>query len=137
MKKLKVNINVIKNGTEGYECICDYPFVRFNLGGSGKTVDEAKKDCFTFYVEMKQEYPDEVFADLDVTWTYDLPSFFNKFDFLNATKVARSAGISPSNFRHYVAGSKPVSQKQMILIKQAFEKIANEISISSQHMTVS
>ncbi len=137
MKKLKVDILVVKNKSEGYECICNYPFEHFDLGGNGATVEDAKADCFTFYAEMKNEYPNEQFAELAVNWMYDLPSFFNHFDFLNATKVARYAGMSASNFRHYVAGSRPVTQNQLLKIKQAFEKMANELQQSSLVMSVS
>ena len=137
MKKLKVDILVVKNGLEGYECICNYPFEHFDLGGNGATVEAAKADCFAFYAEMKNEYPNASFPDLEVNWTYDLPSFFNHFDFLNATKVARYAGMSASNFRHYVAGSKPVTENQLLKIKHAFEKMATELHESSLVMSVS
>ena len=70
MKALKVYITITKNGTEGYVCSCDYPFEHFELGGNGSTVEEAKKDCFTFYDEMKREYPGENFPELDVTWVF-------------------------------------------------------------------
>ncbi|MDR2969759.1 MAG: pilus assembly protein HicB [Tannerellaceae bacterium] len=131
MKTLKVTITVTKNGNEGYVCTCDYPFEYFDLGGSGTTVEEAKKDCFTFYDEMKQEYPDKAFPELEVSWVFDFPSFFNHFDFLNVSKVAKYAGISPSNFRHYAAGSKSMSQKQFIKVKQAFSKMADELQAIS------
>ncbi len=83
MKKLKVTITIVKNGIHGYICECDYPFGHFDLGGSGFTVEEAKADCFTFYNEMKKEYPNESFPESEVSWVYDFPSFFNNFDFLN------------------------------------------------------
>ena len=127
MKTLKITITITKNGTEGYICTCDYPFKHFDLGGSGATVEEAKKDCFAFYDEMKQEYPDEIFPELEISWVFDLPSFFNNFDFLNTSKVAKYAEISPSNFRHYAAGSKNMSQKQFLKVKQAFAGMADEL----------
>lgn len=130
MEKIKLKIVVTKNGDEGFICSSDYPFEHFDLGGSGDTVEEAKRDCLTFYDEMKEEYPNEVFPELNIEWVYDLPSFFNNFDFLNATRVAQYAGISPSNFRHYVAGSKPVSEKQLIRIKNAFNRMAKELQDS-------
>ena len=130
MKSLKVKITVTRNGDEGYICSCDYPFKHFDLGGAGATVEEAKADCFAFYDEMKSDYPDEVFPDLDVTWEFDFPSFFNKFDFLNITKAAKYMGMSPSNFRHYAAGSKTMSQKQFIRVKEAFIKMADELKDS-------
>jgi hypothetical protein len=127
MKTLKVTVAIIKNGTEGYVCTCDYPFKHFDLGGSGSTVEKAKKDCFAFYDEMKQEYPEENFPELEVSWVFDVPSFFNHFDFLNVTKAAKYAGMSPSNFRHYAAGSKNMSQKQFSKVKQAFNRMADEL----------
>ncbi|WP_298938852.1 hypothetical protein [uncultured Dysgonomonas sp.] len=137
MEKLKVNIVITKNGNQGFICSCDYPFKEFDLGGSGDSVEDAKADCFTFYDEMRKEYPEDNLPDLEVEWAYDLPSFFDRFDFLNVTKVARYAGMSPSNFRHYVAGSKPVTQAQLTKIKQAIEKMTDEMRASSLTMSVS
>ena len=128
MKAQKIIITITKNGTEGYVCTCNYPFKHFDLGGSGATVEEAQKDCFTFYDEMKQEYPNETFPELEVSWVFDIPSFFNHFDFLNVSKVAKYAEMSPSNFRHYAAGSKSMSQKQFSKVKQAFGRMANELT---------
>lgn len=134
MKKLKVTIEITKNGNEGYICTCDYPFEHFDLGGSGSTVEEAKKDCFAFYDAMKEEYPDELFLELEVDWVYDFPSFFNNFDFLNQSKAAKYMGMSPSNFRHYAAGSKRMSQKQFIKVREGFMKMANELKESTLTM---
>ena len=127
MKTLKITIMITKNGTEGYVCSCDYPFEHFDLGGSGSTVEEAQKDCFTFYDEMKMEYPDEKFPELEVSWVFDFSSFFNHFDFLNITKVAKYAKMSPSNFRHYAAGSKNMSQEQFSKVKRAINRMADEM----------
>jgi len=134
MKTLKVSITITKNGTEGYICTCNYPFEHFDLGGSGSTVEDAKKDCFTFYDEMKMEYPEKVFPELEVSWEYDLQSFFNHFDFLNVTKMAKYSQMSPSNFRHYVVGSKKMSQKQFSKVKSAFNKMADELKACSLTM---
>jgi len=127
MKTQKVTITITKNGTEGYICTCDYPFEHFDLGGCGATVEDAKNDCFTFYDEMKKEYPNENFPELEVSWAFDFPSFFNHFDFLNVSKVAKYAEMSPSNFRHYAVGSKNMSQKQFSKVKQAFGRMADEL----------
>jgi len=134
MKTLKVTITITKNGTEGYICSCDYPFKCFDLGGNGSTVEEAKKDCLTFYDEMKTEYPENIFPELEITWVYDFPSFFNHFDFLNVTKVAKYAKMSPSNFRHYAVGSKSMSQRQFSKVKHAFNKMADELKESTLTM---
>lgn len=136
MKKIKVTIKVTKNGKQGYICSCDYPFTDFDLGGSGDTVAEAKDDCFTFYNTMKEVYSSTNLPNLEVNWVYDLPSFFNTYDFLNATKVAKYAGMSPSNFRHYVAGSKPVTITQLTKIKESLQRLAEELKADSVAMAV-
>jgi cell pole-organizing protein PopZ len=41
--------------------------------------------------------------------------------------TAKSAEMSPSNFRHYAAGSKSMSQKQFSKEKQAFDRMADEL----------
>lgn len=130
MKARKVKVTVTKNGNEGYICSCDYPFKHFDLGGAGSTVEEAKNDCFAFYDEMKIDYPDENLPDLDITWEFDFPSFMNQFDFINITKVAKYMGMSPSNFRHYAAGSKKMSQKQFTRVKKAFREMSDELNAS-------
>lgn len=40
---------------------------------------------------------------------------------VNQSKAAKYMGMSPSNFRHYAAGSKRMSQKQFIKVKEGFE----------------
>jgi len=57
--------------------------------------------------------------------TCDYP--FKHFDFLNITKVAKYAEMSPSNFRHYAVGSKKMSQNQFSKVKQAFNRMADEL----------
>ncbi|MDD2248014.1 MAG: hypothetical protein PHC39_13255 [Proteiniphilum sp.] len=69
-----------------------------------------------------------------VDWVYDFPSFFNNFDFLNQSKAAKYMGMSPSNFRHYAAGSKRMSQKQFIKVREGFKKMANELKESTLTM---
>lgn len=133
MKK-KVTITITKNGEQGYICSCDYPFEHFDLGGNGATIEEAQKDCFAFYDEMKSEYPEDNFPELEVSWAFDFPSFFSRFDFLNISKVAKYAEMNPSNFRHYAAGSKSMSQKQFSKVKQALNRISDELKASTLTM---
>ncbi|WP_256448713.1 MULTISPECIES: hypothetical protein [Proteiniphilum] len=42
--------------------------------------------------------------------------------------------MSPSNFRHYAAGSKRMSQKQFIKVREGFKKMANELKESTLTM---
>lgn len=42
---------------------------------------------------------------------YDVQAFFKEFSFLNATEIARRAGINPSLMRQYVSGVKTAGEK--------------------------
>ena len=42
---------------------------------------------------------------MKITGIYDLPSFFNDFDFINVSKFAQYAGINESKMRQYKSGS--------------------------------
>ena len=88
MQPLKVAITITRNGAQGYVCTCDYPFVHFDLGGCGATVDEAKQDCFTFYDEMRREYPADRLPDLEVEWVYDLARTRSDADLVDAAVMA-------------------------------------------------
>ena len=41
---------------------------------------------------------------IDIEYRYDLQSFFNYFDFFNASKLAKSIGINESQMRQYKNG---------------------------------
>jgi hypothetical protein len=47
--------------------------------------------------------PDEV-GHIDVTFKYDLQSFFNYFDWINVSQFAKKAGINESKMRQYKNG---------------------------------
>ena len=52
------------------------------------TVDEAKQDCFTFYDEMRREYPADRLPDLEVEWVYDLARTRSDADLVDAAVMA-------------------------------------------------
>ena len=51
-------------------------------------MDEAKQDCFTFYDEMRREYPADRLPDLEVEWVYDLAHTRSDADLVDAAVMA-------------------------------------------------
>ena len=63
-----------------------------------------------------------------VSFKYDLPSFFNDFDFINASKFAQYAGINESKMRQYKSGVAYPGERTAEKILGAIHRIGAELS---------
>ena len=98
------------------------------FGGFGDSVAVAKED---FYTSIKEAISEEAALgntvpkeeDIKVLFRYDIPSFFNFFDFLNVSKFAEYAGINESKMRAYKTGSAYPGEKTMAKISNAVKSI--------------
>lgn len=122
---------IIERNEENYymvssDCeICDCIF-----GGYGHSVKEAKEDFMNSIEEMREisveegkDFPDNI----DVEFKYDVPSFFNFFDFINISKFAARAGINESKMRQYKIGSAFASEATTKKIMETINQIALEL----------
>ena len=67
----------------------------------------------------------------EVTFKYDIPSFFNCFDYLNVSKFAEFAGINESRMRAYKSGIAYPGEKTLRKIMTAIESIGKDLSAVS------
>lgn len=113
-----------------YSCYVEEDLPDFGLSGFGNTAEAAKEDMLKTYQEIKEILTEEgkEVPELEITYKYDMQSFFNYFSFLNVTKVAELAGINPSLMRQYTSGVTKAGQKQYDKIRIAVEKISKELS---------
>lgn len=58
---------------------------------------------------------------------YDIYSLFQKFDFLNISKIAMHAGMNPSLLRQYASGIKNPSGEQAKKIEKTLHSLAHEL----------
>lgn len=105
-RKVLVTIEFGNDGT--YSCYSEQPIGDYALiDGDGATVAEAKEDFLKAVEECRQAYPqDDRYNNLVFEYKYDLRSFFNYFNFLNVSEIAKRAGINPSLMRQYTSGVK-------------------------------
>lgn len=125
-------VAIIEKGSDGFYSIRSEQKVgRYFFGGYGDNVREAKED-FLMSVEesMKGAVSEgvEIPEKVDVTFKYDIPSFFNYFDYLNVSKFAEYAGINESRMRAYKSGIAYPGEKTTRKIMKAIESIGKEIS---------
>ena len=102
---------IIEKGTDGlYSIYSDDMLLNHGLGGYGSSVEEAKADFMESIKEAKGMITEESIPlpnemeYIDVTFKYDLLSFFNYFDWINVSQFAKKAGINESKMRQYKNG---------------------------------
>lgn len=58
---------------------------------------------------------------------YDVYALFQKYDYLNISKVATHAGINPGLMRQYASGVKNPSREQATKIENTLHRLADEL----------
>lgn len=126
--KANVIVEIAKDGY--YSCYVQEEFEDFALAGYGETAKDAKEDLIKAYEDVKDVLSEvgKTVPELTFVWHYDMKSFFNYFDFLNISKVAKYAGINSSLMRKYVAGLAHPGEKQYAKLKTAVHEFATELS---------
>lgn len=125
---------IIEKGSDGlYAVRTEFKVGRSFPGGFGESVEEAKED-FEAAIEDAIEdarangikSPEK--ESLKVVYKYDMPSFFNYFDFINVAKFAALVGINESKLRQYKSGIAYPGEKTTKKILSAVGRIGSELS---------
>lgn len=136
MKEVKVKA-VVEKGPDGlYSIYSDDHFGNSYFGGFGDSVAKAKKDFLESIRESINEQESEgkkvpAFEDVSVEYRYDIPSFFDFFDFINVSRFAEYAGINESKMRAYKSGISYPGEKTTKKIVDAAHAIAAELNATS------
>lgn len=129
--KILVTIEFGEDGT--YSCYSEQPIGDYALiDGDGSTAGEAKADFLKAVEECRQAYPeDKRYTGLTFEYKYDLRSFFNYFNFLNVTEIAKRAGINPSLMRQYTSGVKTAGETTYKKLSSCISQIRTELQSAS------
>lgn len=129
---------IVEKGKDGlYSIYTESEIADHGFGGFGDSVEIAKADFLSSIDEAKEMILAErgvlpvEFDDLKVEFRYDLASFFNYFDCINASKFATYAGINESKMRQYKSGVAFAGEKTTRKILQAIKKLGAELSAAS------
>ena len=130
---MRVNC-VVEKGSDGLFAVYSEDHIgKSYFGGFGESVNEAKEDFLASIREAIEEESREGnkaprFEDVRVCYHYDVPSFFNYFDFINVSKFAAYAGINESKMRAYKSGVAYPGEKTTARILKAVKAIGNDLS---------
>ena len=126
---------IIEKGADGFYSIRSEQKVgRYFFGGYGDNVKAAKEDFYESIKESIKEATAEgtrMPESIEVSFKYDIPSFFNYFDFFNVSKFASYEGINESRMRAYKSGTAFPGEKTTRKILLAVQKIVREMSVAS------
>ena len=127
---------IVEKGSDGlYSVYSDNHLGNSYFGGFGECVSKAKAD---FELSIREAISEESAAgqqvpkpdDISVEYRYDLPSFFNFFDFINVSKFAEYAGINESKMRAYKSGLAYPCEKTTAKIFKAIRAIGADLCAS-------
>lgn len=134
---MKITGTIERNDNNYYQIASDDEILGHCFAGFGYSVAEAKEDFFKSIEEAKemiaedgQEMPAEA-GKIEVEFRYDLPSFFNNFDWINISAFARLAGINEAKMRAYKTGLATASEKTLGKILDTVRLMGKELSAVS------
>jgi predicted RNase H-like HicB family nuclease len=129
---------IIERNDNGFYAITSNDVIAgCHFGGYGYSVQEAKDDFYEGIkesLEIAREMGKDVPVDAEnikVVFRYDIPSFFNYFDFINVSQFAKKAGINESKMRAYKSGAAFASEKTVNKMLVAIKTIGAELSAAS------
>lgn len=121
---------VIEKGKDGlYAVRSETRIGRSYMGGFGESVEEAKEDFLESIKDALEESKEN--KEINIIYSYDIPSFFNYFDFINISKFAALVGINESKMRQYKSGLAHPGEKTTHKILSTIHKIGHELSNST------
>ncbi len=133
----KIILAIVERSTDGlYSVYSNDHFGNSFFGGFGESVESAKADFLESVKEAISEQLAETgdapkLEDVSIEYRYDIPSFFNSFDFINVSKFAEYVGINESKMRAYKSGVSYPGEKTTNKIFKAVQKIGQELSVVS------
>ena len=128
-------VAIIERGSDGFYSVRSEQKVgRYYFGGYGEDVKSAKEDFLASVRESLDGAAREgaqIPVGIDISFRFDLPSFFNYFDYLNVSKFAEYAGINESRMRAYKSGLAFPGEKTTRRIMKAIEQIRQDLLSAS------
>lgn len=134
---MKIKAVIERNENNFYAITCDDVIAGCHFGGYGYSAQEAKFD-FMEGIAESLETAREMGKDVSVTpeeieveFRYDIPSFFNYFDWINISAFAKQAGINESKMRAYKSGLATASEKTLSKILATIKTMGAAMSAAS------
>lgn len=130
---MKITAIIERNDNGYYQISSDNELCGCCFGGYGYSVEEAKADFMKSIDEAKEMIAESGEAippeaeKITVEYKYDIPSFFNYFNWINISQFSKKAGINESKMRQYKSGVAFASEKTTNKILNAVKALGTEL----------
>lgn len=134
---MKIVATIERNDNKYYQISSDDEIMGHCFGGYGYSVAEAKDDFLKSIDEAREMIAEDGLqlpADaehVEVEFRYDIPSFFNYFDWINVSAFAKQAGINESKMRAYKSGAASASEKTVQRILSTVRAMGAELTTAA------
>lgn len=133
MKKIKVILE--KSHGELYGRIDDPEFLYTTTGANRKEVEKNLRELIADFLlhegKHSKRWNKVDTTELVFEYVYDLTAFFEVYDTVKITPIAKKAGVNESLLRQYVTGAKKASEAQAKKIETAVHQLGKELSLAS------
>lgn len=131
---MKLIAVIEKSSDKFYSIYTENNDLEWGFAGYGESVEKAQNDYMASINEMRDMAKEEAKpfpSEIDVEFRYDIPSFFNYFDWINVSAFAKKAGINESKMRAYKAGVAFASEKTLNKIKGTLKSMCEQMSAAT------
>jgi predicted RNase H-like HicB family nuclease len=124
---------LIETGPDGGFDIVLMDLEHHVIFGDGDTVKEAKEDLLNSYQEILDVYKEEgkpvpeELKDLEFEYKYDIASFFDEFNWINISALAKVLGMNKSLLHQYKKGNTYISHEQMKRIEKGVHELGKKL----------
>ena len=124
---------LIETGPDGGFDIVLMDLEHHVIFGDGDTVQEAKEDLLHSYKEVLEVYQEEgmpvpeELKDLEFEYKYDIASFFDEFNWINISALAKVLGMNKSLLYQYKKGNTYISHEQMKRIEKGVHELGKKL----------
>ena len=101
--------------------------------GTGASVQEAKERLEDTYQEILDIYKEDgkpipkELQDLEFDYKYDIASFFDEFNWINISALAKVLGMNASLLHQYKKGNTYISHQQMKRIESGIHELGRKM----------
>lgn len=130
---MKTLIVTLENGDENdlFAVVKSDGFVYSTAGNNETEIRDNLKDLITDFLENEgkdMKVWDGITAnDIEFEFVYDLSAFFDTFEAIKISSLAKNAGINQSLMRQYATGSKQPSVQQAKKIEMAIHQLGQSL----------
>ncbi|MBR5716718.1 MAG: hypothetical protein IKX59_09040 [Bacteroidales bacterium] len=126
--KTKITAIIERNPDGEYSIYTQEKLGKVGLHGYGPTPEDAIKDFWVAYDEMKELLNGDV-PEIDVSFKYDVASFLREFkNILSLSGLQIVTGIHQKQLHHYLTGTSKPTKGSIEKIERGVHELAHKLS---------